>query len=602
MSIVSLDKITLYGQVQDKAAVLEGLQQLGRMHLIPLQPPPKEPEARPPEKAENAYKALQYLTDVRVRRHQLRSASDFDFNNVMQQALANKQQRREIEDKRDFLLQRIEQLTPWGNFNLPDHVDELAGYHLWFYRVPHNQLAQLEKLDLPWQRVHHDPRFAFIVVIAKTEPPADALPVPRTHTGALSLETLRRQLDAVEIELEDLQAEHQALSRWIFLLSQNLAHAEDQASLKHAGTQTLEQDGILVVQGWLAKRDIPRIEAFAEDHGMALMATLPDPDEIPPTLMDNPPALDGGQDLVSFYETPGYRTWDPSIAVFFSFALFFAMILADAGYSLLLAAIVAYYWKRMGDSKTGRRFRVLAAWVLGASFIYGVLVGSYFGISPPQDSLLGAAKLLELNDFDSMMHLSIFIGCLHLGFANAMVAYQAGRFPANAQPLGWIAVIFGGLFLWLGSGESGPVILRDLGIVLLMGGVTLVGFFASRRKVDSIKTALLRVLDGLGALTNVTKMFGDVLSYLRLFALGLASASLAITFNKLAVQVHDAMPGLGLLLSILVLLLGHGINLGLGIVSGFVHGLRLNFIEFFNWGISDEGYPFRAFEKKEITQ
>jgi V/A-type H+-transporting ATPase subunit I len=113
---------------------------------------------------------------------------------------------------------------------------------------------------------------------------------------------------------------------------------------------------------------------------------------------------------------------------------------------------------------------------------------------------------------------------------------------------------------------------------------------------------LLRLLDGLAALTNITKIFGDVLSYLRLFALGLASASLAITFNQLAVQVQGAFPGLGLLLGILILILGHSINLGLAIISGFVHGLRLNFIEFFNWGLSEEGYPFRAFAKKEMER
>jgi len=87
---------------------------------------------------------------------------------------------------------------------------------------------------------------------------------------------------------------------------------------------------------------------------------------------------------------------------------------------------------------------------------------------------------------------------------------------------------------------------------------------------------------------------------MRLFALGLASSSLALTFNQLSSEVMEAMPGLGVLLGILILLLGHTLNLALAIMSGVVHGLRLNFIEFYNWGLSDEGYPFRAFEKKEI--
>jgi V/A-type H+-transporting ATPase subunit I len=108
-----------------------------------------------------------------------------------------------------------------------------------------------------------------------------------------------------------------------------------------------------------------------------------------------------------------------------------------------------------------------------------------------------------------------------------------------------------------------------------------------------------RIIDGLGSLVGVSKLFGDVMSYLRLFALGLASASLALTFNQLAGQVYQAVPGLGILLSLLILLLGHSINLLLAIISGFVHGLRLNYIEFFNWGLAEEGYPFQAFAKKE---
>ena len=95
-------------------------------------------------------------------------------------------------------------------------------------------------------------------------------------------------------------------------------------------------------------------------------------------------------------------------------------------------------------------------------------------------------------------------------------------------------------------------------------------------------------------------MFGDVLSYLRLFALGLASASLALTFNELAMQVKAAMPGLGLLLAILLLLLGHVINLGLTLMSGVVHGLRLNFIEFYKWGMPAEGTAFQRFARKEV--
>ena len=94
--------------------------------------------------------------------------------------------------------------------------------------------------------------------------------------------------------------------------------------------------------------------------------------------------------------------------------------------------------------------------------------------------------------------------------------------------------------------------------------------------------------------------FGDVLSYMRLFALGLASASLALTFNDLAAGARNALPGLGVLVGGLILVLGHTLNLALGVMSGVVHGLRLNFIEFYNWGLPEEGMAFRRFARKEV--
>jgi V/A-type H+-transporting ATPase subunit I len=108
-----------------------------------------------------------------------------------------------------------------------------------------------------------------------------------------------------------------------------------------------------------------------------------------------------------------------------------------------------------------------------------------------------------------------------------------------------------------------------------------------------------RLVHGVLAITQVPQAFGDVLSYLRLFALGLATASLAVTFNQLAGDVAAASPGFGMLGALLILLLGHGLNFALAVMSGFVHGLRLNYIEFFNWGLPGEGRPFRPFAKRE---
>jgi V/A-type H+-transporting ATPase subunit I len=600
VTIVAMRKVTLCAPVRDKEAVIEDLQRLGCVHLVPLAPLPKAPETLPPAHAVDAYKALRYLTDVRDKRRQVADPDGFDMQRVVAQVLANRGLVRETEDRRDALRERCEALKPWGDFRLPP-PEALGGLRLWFYQVPVTAMARLVALGMPWQVVHRDNRFAYVAVIAAEEPSADALPVPRTHTGGLPLAEVKRRLDAAEIELEELLAQRQALTRWCQLIARNLARAEDSAARRHAAAQTLDLDGLFAIQGWLPAPDQQAVDAFAARHRAALLIEDPGPSDRPPTLLDNPNALAGGQDLVAFYQTPGYRAWDPSLVVFLSFALFFAMILSDAGYAAVFAVALLALWRRLGVRPLGQRLRVLAAALVGSALVWGVLAGSYFGLAPPEGSVLAALQVIDINDFGTMMRLSVGIGVVHIAIANASMAWQVRGTPRARAALGWIGALLGGYLLWLGETGAGQVVSWS-GTGLLVAGLAAVFWFAGARPVRRPLDALWWGIEGLRALTDITKAFGDVLSYLRLFALGLASASLALTFNDLAHQAAAVYPGLGLLLALLILLVGHGLNLALSLMSGVVHGLRLNFIEFYNWGLSEEGYPFKAFARREETQ
>jgi V/A-type H+-transporting ATPase subunit I len=196
------------------------------------------------------------------------------------------------------------------------------------------------------------------------------------------------------------------------------------------------------------------------------------------------------------------------------------------------------------------------------------------------------------------MKLSVGIGVLHLVLAHLEQAWLKRDRVAAWAHAGWIAAMLGGFALWLGGEEGSPRWLGETGLWVVGLGLLAVFAFASEQAVRDLRGALLRLLDGVRALTGVTRVFGDVLSYLRLFALGLASASLALTFNDLARQAGQVQ-GMGLLFAILILLAGHLLNLLLAVMSGVVHGLRLNYIEFYNWALSGEGYAFQPFKKKE---
>lgn len=278
------------------------------------------------------------------------------------------------------------------------------------------------------------------------------------------------------------------------------------------------------------------------------------------------------------------------------------MILSDAGYAALLGVLLLAYWRKIGSSALGGRLRILAAALVGTSVVWGVLVGSYFGFAPRPDSLPGQLHLLDINDFEVMMRLSVGIGVVHLILANLeMAGAQRGR-AAGRVAIGWIAVMLGGFSLWIAGDAHAPAWVI-LSAQILMGlGLAVVLLLGSDRRVDGVKALALRGFDGLSNLVRVTQVFGDVLSYLRLFALGLASASMAMTFNGLARNVATELPGLGLLLAILILLAGHTLNLMLALMSGVVHGLRLNFIEFYNWALAGEGYPFKPFKRTELRE
>ena len=380
-------------------------------------------------------------------------------------------------------------------------------------------------------------------------------------------------------------------------MSVRLAEAENRASLAYAEQQTRDGEAIVAVQGWVPEDAIGAVEAYVAEAGLACLIEEPGPEEAPPTLIEQPDEMEAGADLAMFYQVPGYRTWDPALLLFGSFSIFFAMILADAGYALVLMGGLLAAWKRLGGNRKGRAYRLLGLSLAGCTLVYGALVGSYFGMSPPDGSLLDRLHLLNLNDFDAMMRLSIVIGVLHIALANALVAYVNRSRLVALSKLGWIAGLVGGLLLWLAEPDGAA---RMAGIALLAIGLLAVLLFTSTRPIRTAADHLWRLLDGLRGLVGVTAAFGDVLSYMRLFALGLASASLAVTFNDLAVQVIEALPGLGLLIAILIVAFGHALNLALSLMSGVVHGLRLNFIEFYKWGLPEEGYPFRVFARKEV--
>ena len=226
-----------------------------------------------------------------------------------------------------------------------------------------------------------------------------------------------------------------------------------------------------------------------------------------------------------------------------------------------------------------------------------MLVGTYFGLTPAPGSWLAAVHVLDAGNQTLMMLIAIGIGVAHIGCANLLAAWQGRSSLAALSSLGWTFMVFGGFGALLGKSFAAERMFT-VGIAALGLGGLMVLFFSSKEAFSLVPKLLFhRLVDGLKALTELSKGFGDVLSYLRLFALGLASIKLAEVFNSLAAGAF-ASKGVWVLVGLFILLIGHTINFAMGIMSGVVHGLRLNVIEFFNWSLHEEGDRFQAFAKR----
>jgi V/A-type H+-transporting ATPase subunit I len=452
-------------------------------------------------------------------------------------------------------------------------------------------MALIRDLALPHEIVKKDNRYRYVVVISENEP--EGMPVNRTHIGSRPRHELEARLEEVELAIEDVQAERAYLTRWYSLLRDNVATLKDKAALDAAQNQTFNRAGMFALRGWAPHMRLEELQSYAHRHGLHIDAQEVQPDDSPPTYLDNPPWLAAGEDLVNFYMTPGYRAWDPSQIVFISFALFFGMILADAGYALLLGIVLLSFWRKMGASPGGRRFRPLCLAIVIFSLLYGMLIGSYFGITPPKDSLLASFHVLDMSDTNLMMAISVFIGCIHVILGASLDAARHKNLVEGLGSVGWACIVAGGLAFLLSTAFA-PSVLKPLSVILAGIGLLLVLLFSA-----PFEKPLSRLSKGLLGLTKLSGAFGDVLSYLRLFALGLASGSLATEFNNMGMGISDAMPGVGIFFAFLVLFLGHAVNLLLGLASALIHGLRLNVIEFFNWGLKEEGSLFKPFRRTE---
>ncbi|TWU32460.1 V-type ATP synthase subunit I [Novipirellula artificiosorum] len=621
MAIVPLQRVTLIGELRFRDKVIFELQRMGCVHVVDRGDADERTDhtAMSQNDLKSAIAFLQRCPEQRPPFSH--SATSDEIKRIAEKVLQTESESRALAEERESLAETIEQNRPWGNFQLPS-PDELRGFRLFFYRLTPRQVRELVadvKSNFNANRINRDRQHEYWVIIAD-QPPA-GMPCEPEVLDARPLEQLNLRLFEIDQRREALQVERIALTRWLDHLEQELGVVQDETARAIATKRSRVDGPVFALQGWIPARQMASLETFARENMLVCLSRAPKTDEQPPTLLSNPRPIAGAEGAVTFFMTPGYRAWDPTWVMYFSFAAFFAMILADAGYGLVLGVILACLAPSLGRTEAGQRFRQLATFMVLVTIVYGLAIGSFFGFTPAEGSWLDSVVIKSngrsiMQDREAMMLVSATIGVFHLVLANAVVAWRWLGSGYAFSSVGWAIALIGGWLLalaqlpkpdvmalladWLGSQASQwTEAVTQTGSWMLGSGLVLVFLFSSVRPVFSPcpRDWLWRGLDGLMGLTSVSKAFGDALSYLRLFALGLASAQLAIVFNQLASDAARVQ-GAGILLGTLVFLLGHTLNLLLAVVGGVVHGLRLNCIEFFSWSLTDEGQPFEALEMK----
>ncbi len=414
------------------------------------------------------------------------------------------------------------------------------------------------------------------------------------------LDILERELQDNLNRQKDIEKELKSFTVYLEILFSAYQRQLDRLSFEQARLQAGEAlDGkLFTLQGWCPAGDYQELERSMKKQLVETVLVHPDPGEKEPTLMVNRGAAAMGTDLVNIYDTPSYRDWDPSSWVFFSFVIFFAMIIADGGYGLILLVISLFLKIRFRKAKAAMsRFINMSLILSIGTIVFGIASGAFFGLNE-NNKLFGwliSRRLFDGNEIGSMMNVSIIIGLLHVSISLLLKCFRTVKVFKNYispfSQLAWIVVIWT-YYIWCAYYKLPEQTYYALSgnFLYFFGGALAVVFLTSAGTFQPLKL----IAGGLGGLYSMVQFFSDVLSYLRLFALGLAGSLLAQTFNGLALDIWKSGIA-GMVFGVVIFLLGHTVNLALCIMSGVIHGLRLNFLEWYRWSFDGDGKAFKPF-------
>ena len=510
------------------------------------------------------------------------------------------QQMQQVAHKLQAVEKEIVQLEPWGNFD-PKSVTRLrdAGYRIDFYTCSDKQFKE-EWTDLYNATIinHVGSKLYFVTVTPDSE--CVELEVEAAKLPDCSLADLYTKKENLVKQNEELQTHLKELAASVIpdlQAAQAQVHSQIEFSKVVLNTDSLADNKLMLLQGWAPAERIGEIKDFLATKEVYYEVADPTPEDDVPILLENKGFFRLFEPIMRLYMLPKYNELDltPFFAPFFM--LFFGLCLGDSGYGLFILLAVSIYRLVAKNISASMKPILTLVQLLGAStMVCGLLTGTCFGFNlyDIQLPLFQSMKEAISLDNQQMFNLSLILGGIQIIFGMILKAVnqtiQFG-FKYAVATIGWILILVSTAIAFAAPGfmpMGGTVHL-----VFLVIGVLMAYLYNSPGKNVFVNIGL-----GLWDSYNMaTGLLGDVLSYVRLFALGLSGGILASVFNSLAAGMSPDNVIAGPIVMVLIFLIGHAINIFMNVLGAMVHPMRLTFVEFFkNAGYEGGGKEYKPFK------
>lgn len=620
--IEKMKKFTFLVTDKEYEGFISSLRQQGVVHVQQLQQGASSQELQQALDLESRYVAALRVLDSAAKTYQvaphapaLGQASDsLEVLTRIENIQAEEQT---LMHERDAIEKDIQVLEPWGNFDMKalQRLAQASGLTVGFFRCSSKFFRQ-EWADhyfaIP---VNEMSKSTYFLTFSEEKPDIEAeqifLPQESLQEKRAQLDSVLQKLDLIHGEL--LYIEKQLRS--VLLDGQSQTRDSIQLERVHLSDERVAGDSLRLLVGWVrADRTEELTTVLDADHIFYEMEDPAFEDDVP-VQITNGRFTSLFEPILRMYSLPNYHDLDPSFYFAPFFMLFFGLCLGDGGYGLLVlfgGLAVAKFCK--GDVCNYGR---LMAWLGMMTVICGLLMGTFFGIDLSQQdwAFLAPVKPYFLNDngvgpifgYSPMMVLSVIIGLIQVLLGMILKGCKAVKNYGFAYGIGtfcWVAAIILAVILYglPACGVQLPQVVQYILMALI--GISALGIFFYNSP-GSYRRPLLGLLGNIGGgvwatYGMATGLLGDLLSYIRLFALGLTGGVLGGVFNSLAIDMTSSLPVMVRWIPmILILLAGHGITFALSMISAFVHPMRLTFVEFFkNADFEGGGKEYSPFRKE----